>query len=192
MGTPACMAPELVTDGEVGPWTDLYSLGVMAYELLAGRPPFHETEHGLALMLLHAKEPVPPLATVRPDLDADLAGWVDELLSKEPRERPRSAGAAAESLDEILISALGPRWRRGSRLQTIAGVAGDRQRGDAADRDTADARRRRVSARVAPRVAAIAIARSRRRARCGRRGSCSFLAPTRPRRKPRPRGSWPT
>ena len=137
------MAPELVTDGEVGPWTDLYSLGVMAYELLAGRAPFHETEHGLALMLLHAKEPVPPLATVRPDLDADLAGWVDTLLSKEPRERPRSAGAAAERLDEILISALGAPLaeeltpaddRRRSRRR--------RQRADAAHEDTADARGR--------------------------------------------------
>jgi Protein kinase domain len=119
VGTPAYMAPELVTGGEVGPWTDLYALGVTAYELLAGRLPFHETDLGLALMLMHAKEPAPPLRTVRPDLDPGLAAWVDTLLAKDPRDRPTGAAAAAESLDEVLISALGPRWRRQARLEPV-------------------------------------------------------------------------
>jgi len=123
VGTPAYIAPELVTDGEMGPWTDLYALGVTAYELLAGKPPFHETEHGLALMLLHAKEPVPPLASVRPDLDPDLAAWVDSLLAKDPRDRPAGASVAAERLDEILLASLGPRWRRSARLEPLADAA---------------------------------------------------------------------
>ena len=168
VGTPAYMAPELVTDGEIGPWTDLYALGVMAYELLAGRPPFHETEHGLALMLLHAKEPVPPLASVRPDLDTELAAWVDALLAKQPRERPSGAAAAAERLDEILLAALGPRWRRAARLEPIAGVAVfDRQRRDAGDRDVADTRRR-LTGRASPTRRRDLHRGSRRRARGGR------------------------
>ena len=151
VGTPAYMAPELVTDGEIGPWTDLYALGVMAYELLAGRPPFHETEHGLALMLLHAKEPVPPLASVMPDLDSELAAWVDALLAKQPRERPSGAAAAAERLDEILLAALGPRWRRAARLEPIAGVASSTDNGatpatGASPTRGDGARRRRIAA----------------------------------------------
>ena len=159
VGTPAYMAPELVTDGEIGPWTDLYALGVMAYELLAGRPPFHETEHGLALMLLHAKEPVPPLASVRPDLDTELAAWVDALLAKQPRERPSGAAAAAERLDEILLAALGPRWRRAARLEPIAGVASSTGNGATPATGTSPTRGdgSRGGARR-PRVAAISIA----------------------------------
>ena len=116
VGTPAYMAPELATGGEVGAWTDLYAVGVTAYELLSGKPPFDETEPALALMLRHAQEPVPPLGALRPDLDPALAAWVDRLLAKSPSDRPSGAAEAAEELDEILLVGLGPRWRRGGRL----------------------------------------------------------------------------
>ena len=116
VGTPAYMAPELVTGGEVGPWTDLYGLGVTAFELLAGRLPFDDDDLALALMLRHASEPAPPLRSFRPDLDHALCGWVDGLLAKTAAERPSNATDAAEELDEIMIAWLGPRWRRQARL----------------------------------------------------------------------------
>jgi Protein kinase domain len=153
VGTPAYMAPELVTGGEVGPWTDLYALGVTAYELLAGRLPFDETDVGLALMLMHAKEPAPPLRSVRPDLDPGLAAWVDTLLAKDPRDRPTGAAVAAENLDEILISTLGPRWRRQARLETIE---------EAVDPD-GDGRTPTTRALATPALPGTARPRSRRR-----------------------------
>jgi predicted Ser/Thr protein kinase len=122
VGTPAYMAPELATGAPVGPWTDLYALGVMAYELLAGRLPFADTEIAFALMLRHANEPAPPLRSVRSDVDPALADWVDRLLEKAPADRPRGAAPAAEELDEILIALLGPRWRRQARLGSVDGA----------------------------------------------------------------------
>ena len=44
----------------VGPWTDLYAVGVMAYEQVIGRPPFHGTESPMAMLMRHVNEPVTP------------------------------------------------------------------------------------------------------------------------------------
>ncbi len=115
-GTPAYMAPEQAMGKDVGAWTDLYAVGVIAYELLAGRPPFHDTDVPLALALRHVREPVPPLRSVAPDVDPKLAGWVERMLAKDPRARPESAVAAAAELEEAVTGALGPRWHADSRL----------------------------------------------------------------------------
>jgi hypothetical protein len=123
VGTPAYMAPEQATAGEVGPWTDLYAVGVLAYELLSGEVPFHESPVAMAVLLQHLNDPVPPLLSKRPDLDPALAGWVERLLAKSPGDRPRSAGEASEELEEIVIGFLGPRWRRQSRLTETLPVA---------------------------------------------------------------------
>jgi len=116
VGTPAYMAPEQATAGEVGPWTDLYAAGVLAYEMLAGEVPFHGSDVAMAILLQHLNEPVPPLRSVKPELDPALADWVERLLAKEPGGRPASAVEAADELEEIAIRVLGPRWRRRSRL----------------------------------------------------------------------------
>ena len=116
VGTPAYIAPEQAQSGAVGPWTDLYALGVVAYELLSGEVPFHDSPVAMAVLLQHVNDPVPPLRTKRPELDPALARWVERLLAKDPRDRPRSAAVAGDELDEILIGALGARWRRQSRI----------------------------------------------------------------------------
>jgi serine/threonine protein kinase len=115
VGTPGYMAPEQAMGGEVGPETDLYALGVMAYELLAGRPPY-EADLPLAFLLQHLNEPVPPLRSLKPELDPRLTAWVERLLAKAPEERPGSAREAWEELEEIAIAGLGARWRREGRL----------------------------------------------------------------------------
>jgi hypothetical protein len=116
MGTPAYMAPEQAMGTEVGPATDLYALGVIAYELLAGRPPFKPTGTPMAVLLRHVQEPVPPLLSVAPHVDPELAGWVEALLAKKPEDRPPSADAARERLEEIAFARFGPRWQRDTAL----------------------------------------------------------------------------
>jgi hypothetical protein len=116
VGTPAYMAPEQAMASEVGPWTDLYAVGVLAYEMLAGDVPFHESDVAMAILLQHLNEPVPPLESARPELDPALADWVERLLAKDPGNRPGSAAEAWDELDDIVIRLLGPRWRRQSRL----------------------------------------------------------------------------
>ncbi len=116
VGTPAYMAPEQARGEDIGPWTDLYAVGVMAYEMVSGTLPFPETDQPLVMMLQHVSEPVAPLASVAPDVDPALAGWVERLLVKDTRKRPADAAEARDDLEEILIRVLGPRWRRDSRL----------------------------------------------------------------------------
>jgi hypothetical protein len=120
VGTPAYMAPEQASGGEIGPWTDLYALGVMSYELLAGHVPFHQEEMAVAILLRHMNEPVPSLRVIAPDVDPELSDWVERLLAKEPRKRPGNAAEAWEELEEIAIRVLGPRWRREARLLDAA------------------------------------------------------------------------
>ncbi len=115
VGTPMYMAPEQAMGQEVGPWTDLYSIGCMAYEFFAGRVPFDDGAP-MAILMRHINEPPPPLAAVAPDVDPQIADWVADLLVKDPVRRPASASEAWTRFEEILLGLLGPRWRRQARL----------------------------------------------------------------------------
>jgi hypothetical protein len=117
IGTPTYMAPEQAMAGEIGAWTDLYAVGVMAFEMIAGRPPFGDAEP-VAILLRHVKDRPPPLTRVAPSTDTAVSDWVARLLEKEPDDRPGSATEAWEALEEIVLGILGPRWRRGARLPT--------------------------------------------------------------------------
>lgn len=121
LGTPTYMAPEQAMGREVSVRTDLYAVGVIAYEQLAGRPPFHDVDEPMALLLRHVSEPVPSLAAAAPGVDPRLAEWVERLLAKDPEARPAGAQAAWEELEEIVVGLLGPLWRRDARLLAPAG-----------------------------------------------------------------------
>jgi hypothetical protein len=123
VGTPAYMAPEQAMAGEIGPWTDLYSVGVMAYEMLAGRLPFDASGPPMALLMRHVNEPAPRLRDVAPQVDPRLADWVRRLLAKAPAERPKGPVAAWEELEEVVLDTCGPRWRREARLGSGAALA---------------------------------------------------------------------
>ncbi len=98
VGTPAYMAPEQFLDGgAVGPPTDLYAVGITAYELLTGSVPFSGPSF-MKVMAQHAQQQPPPLP---PHVPAALAGWVMHLLVKEPTARPRSAQVALANLERI-------------------------------------------------------------------------------------------
>ncbi len=99
VGTPDYMAPEQVR-GEVwahGPWTDLYALGCLAFELVSGRAPFGEAGRPLATMMAHMTEAVPALRPRFPVPPA-FEGWVGKLLTKSPEGRFRKAADAAWAL----------------------------------------------------------------------------------------------
>src|SRR3954468_674129 len=113
VGTPAYMAPEQAMGSEVGPWTDLYQSGVVAFELLSGAVPFRADESPVAVMMQHINDPLPPLPEgTDPALDA----WVRRMVAKDPGERFPSAADAWEEFEEIVIRLSGPLWRRGARL----------------------------------------------------------------------------
>ena len=116
LGTPVYMAPEQAMAKEIGAWTDLYSTGVIAYELLVGQVPFSGGDTPMAILFKHVHDPIPPPREVNPELDPGLADWLERMLAKEPAERPKNAQEALDSLDEIVTQLLGPRWRREARL----------------------------------------------------------------------------
>ena len=89
VGTPAYMSPEQALAGEVGPWTDLYSVGAMAYEMLLGRLPLAGDPNAPALMRI-VNQPIEPPLTVDPELDPALAAWLERMLQKDPRDRFRA------------------------------------------------------------------------------------------------------
>jgi hypothetical protein len=116
VGTPTYMAPEQAMGNELGPYTDLYSVGVMAYELFVGRPPFDETETPVAIILRHVNEQIPLAHTVNPEVDPALSDWIDRLLIKDPAKRTQSAEEAWDALEEVVLRLVGSRWRREARL----------------------------------------------------------------------------
>lgn len=95
-GTVVYMAPEQAV-GQTVPASDLYSLGCVLYEMLAGAPPFTD---GSPFMLYHrhANDPVPPLEDRRAGVPAGLRTLVEALLEKRPEDRPASAAAVAALL----------------------------------------------------------------------------------------------
>ena len=91
VGTPAYMAPEQLAGGSVSEKTDIYSLGLIIYELVVGQRPFKESTRPSAL-------PRRPSALV-PDVDPRLERVVMQALEADPRARPRSASAIAAALE---------------------------------------------------------------------------------------------
>jgi hypothetical protein len=122
VGTPNYMAPEQALGQELGPWTDLYSLGIIAFEAVIGAPPFGDTEEPMAVLMRQINEEIPTVNELDPGIDPRLAGWIDWLVEKDPAERPPSAAEAWEGLEDTLIELLGPRWRREAPLPLLAGV----------------------------------------------------------------------
>jgi serine/threonine protein kinase len=116
IGTPAYMAPEQALGERLTPATDLYSLGIVAWEMLAGTVPFEQTDTPVAVLYRQVHEPVPPIRSVDADVDERLADWLDKLLVKRPADRFARADLAWDELEDIVIELLGPRWRREARL----------------------------------------------------------------------------
>lgn len=101
VGTPAYMSPEQISaDPNIDHRADIYSFGVLAYEMLAGRRPFLERSYQL-LLVAHCMQIPQPLDEIRGGLPSELVALVTRCLHKDPADRPRSADELVNALDSL-------------------------------------------------------------------------------------------
>lgn len=96
LGTPLYMSPEAITGGVVDARSDLYSAGIMLYQMLAKTAPFQGSS-AIEILQQHVSAPVPPL----PRSQDDFQGLIDVLLAKDPAARPESAAATLKFIDKL-------------------------------------------------------------------------------------------
>jgi len=115
VGTPVYMAPEQSVGDAVGPTSDLYSLGCVLYEMLAGEPPF-TAKNAQALMARHAMEAVPSIRIVRNTVPEEVEDTIFAAMAKVPADRPQNAAQFAE----LLGMPLGATASRRASIRTTA------------------------------------------------------------------------
>ena len=207
VGTPTYMAPEQAMAQDIGPWTDLYSVGCMAFELFTGNVPFHDSDAPMAILLRHVNEPIAPVKSIRPGgRPADLGLDRERCWSRSPTQRTQNANDAWDDFEEILLCAarpaLAPRGAAGRAAQDRAGRR--RQAADARRRSPArpaatppprssspspGARPRRTPARPPRRRCTRRRRRSRRRRSPSRSSARRRRCPRRPSRRRRAAGT---
>lgn len=103
-GTPAYMSPEQVHGEKVDHRTDVYAMGIILYEMLAGRQPFIGATP-MAIMMAQASKPVPPMKEVCPDADVvpEVLAIIDRCLQKERQDRYASADDLLRALQQVQV-----------------------------------------------------------------------------------------
>ncbi len=101
-GTPAYMSPEQAAGDEFVDYrSDIYSWGIVAWELFSGRHPFGDRKTERALFVAHVAEMPAPIESIRADVPAPLAALIAHCLQKDPKRRPGSASSLLQGLDEL-------------------------------------------------------------------------------------------
>ncbi len=116
LGTPAYMAPERISSTDLNDRADVYSLGVMLFEMLTGSRPFNAVNRDpMSMIMMHVNSPAPTLRSVAPDLHESLEAVVAAAMIKDPSQRP-SARELGESLRQTVD-------RIPESAQTFQGIA---------------------------------------------------------------------
>jgi len=113
IGTPAYMSPEQVKGEEIDARSDVYSVGVMLYEILTGHVPY-EAETW-AVMIKHITDPLPSLRKVNPAIPEAVERVVLKAMAKDPDDRYQSTGELAEALKKAVMVPVGeavPLWQK--------------------------------------------------------------------------------
>ncbi len=100
MGTPLYMAPEQVEGKQIDQRTDIYSLGVTAYHMISGHPPY-QGDNAFEVALKHLRGEAGLLETIRPDFPREICELVQKMMSVDPMNRPQSFGEVLHSLVQI-------------------------------------------------------------------------------------------
>jgi tRNA A-37 threonylcarbamoyl transferase component Bud32 len=125
LGTTDYVAPEQALGHEVTEQSDVYSLGIVLYEMLTGEPPF-KAESQVAVAMKHVQEPMPDVQRTRPDVSSALAATVDRATAKELRNRYASADELVHDLEQVLaIEAARAGETTGEATTILQSLSGD-------------------------------------------------------------------
>ena len=116
LGAAAYVSPEQALGGKATAASDLYSVGVLAFELFTSAVPFADAGSGTAMLIRKVNEVPPSVHERAPEIDKQLSDWVASLLQREPARRPAGAAAARALLDAAAERTLGADWRRRAGL----------------------------------------------------------------------------
>jgi tRNA A-37 threonylcarbamoyl transferase component Bud32 len=104
LGTPQYMAPEQALGEPIDARSDLYALGIVLYEMLAGQPPFRG-DSPLATLALQVNAPLPKLRAINPAVPEGVEGMIERALAKDPAQRYPTAAEFRAALQEAAVSA---------------------------------------------------------------------------------------
>lgn len=107
LGTAAYMAPELVRGDAGDHRADIYSLGIMLYEMLSGKPPF-SGDSTYQVMIKQVNDPLPDIRTVEMNTPQSLVAILEKALAKEPDQRFQTAGEMSNAFQTVKLQLQGP------------------------------------------------------------------------------------
>jgi len=119
VGTPQYMSPEQATGDKLDARSDIYSLGILLYQMLAGEPPF-DGESAQSILMKQATADPPPIRDHRGDVPAALTTALERMLAKDPAERYQTADEASRALVEAVPAAAGETVPERSGMPTVA------------------------------------------------------------------------
>ncbi len=126
VGTAMYMSPEQIKGEQPDRRTDIYSLGVMLYEMVSGHPPY-EANSAMTLMMMHVNDPIPDVRQLNPEVPSDLVAVINKALAKNPGERYQTAAELSADLkkvqDRIAAGAEADTLKPGAtRVEDLAGA----------------------------------------------------------------------
>jgi serine/threonine protein kinase len=121
VGTPFYMSPEQCLGNPVEARSDLYSLGALLFEMIAGRPPFDD-EVLSAVIIKHAMVEAPRIEELAPDIPPALANVINKLLSKKPEDRPENAAVTKAMLEASVAGATSPALNLDTQTTTAENI----------------------------------------------------------------------
>jgi serine/threonine-protein kinase len=125
LGTTDYVAPEQALGKEVGEQSDVYSLGIVLYEMLVGEPPF-KADTQVAVAMKHVKEPMPDVQKTRPEVSSALAAVLDNATAKETANRYATAADMVADLEQVLgIEAARAGETHGEATTVLRALPGD-------------------------------------------------------------------
>jgi serine/threonine protein kinase len=101
VGTPQYMAPEQVSSKTFDARVDVYSLGIVLYEMVTGRRPF-EAETPMAVMIMHSRDPLPRPTAINPDLPIEVEYLLIKALAKDPHDRFSTMNEFHQAIEKLL------------------------------------------------------------------------------------------